>query len=65
MGENLTSGQLRQAGGVFFPVLSGRVHGRLFLSIGFADAQRANTRADLAAVAQRTLADFGLGGDVE
>jgi hypothetical protein len=46
-------------------VLSGRVHGRLFLSIGFADAQRANTRADLAAVAQRTLADFGLGGDVE
>jgi diacylglycerol O-acyltransferase / wax synthase len=65
MGENLTAAQRRQAGGVFFPVVSGRVHGRLFVSIGFADATGSNTRAELAAVAQRALEDFGLRGDVE
>ena len=60
MTEILTVADVRRAGGVFFPVVSGRVGPRLFLSVGYTDAHAGTTRAELFDAVRATLADFGL-----
>jgi len=65
MAERLTRADLRRSGGVFFPVVSGRINGRVYLSIGFADADASTTREQLKGAAEKTLADVGLSGTVE
>lgn len=64
MCEHLTRAELRRSGGVFFPVVSGRINGALFLSIGFTDAEASVTREDLAAAVRRTLGEFGIPGTI-
>lgn len=51
---------LRRAGGLFFPVASGRLGGRIHISICHSDAEGSTTVGELTAVAQRALDDFGL-----
>ncbi len=58
--EALTVADLHRAGGAFFPVVSGRVGPRLFLSVGHANKDLSTTRADLFDAVRVTLADFGL-----
>lgn len=65
MAERLTADDLQRSGGVFFPVVSGRINGRVYLSIGFTDATASTTRERLTQVARDTLADLGLSGTVE
>lgn len=64
MFEHLTRAELRRGGGVFFPVVSGRVAGSLFISVGHTNAEATTTRDDLLSAVRRTLDDFGLQGTV-
>lgn len=64
MSEHLSRADLRRSGGVFFPVVSGRVNGAIFISVGFTDADAATTREELVAVVRRTLGDFGMVGTI-
>lgn len=64
MTEHLSRAELRRTGGAFFPVVSGRVNGALFMSVGFTDADVTMTRDRLADTARRTLGEFGLVGEV-
>ena len=64
MTEHLSRADLRRTGGVFFPVVSGRVNGALFMSVGFTDADATMTRDRLAETVRRTLGEFGLAGEV-
>ena len=65
MAENLTGADIRRTGGSFFPVVTGRVNGRIFISIGYTNAEASTTRAELAQSVRETLADFCLSGTVE
>jgi diacylglycerol O-acyltransferase len=65
MAERITTGQLRRFGGTFFPVVFGRVHGSVFISVGFCDADGSTTHEQLAAVTGEVLDDFGLAGSIE
>ena len=49
----------------YFPVVTGRVNGRIFISIGYTNAEASTTRAELAQSVRETLADFCLSGTVE
>ena len=51
---------LRRAGGMFFPVASGRLGGRLYASICYSDAAASTTTDDLAAAVRRALDEFGV-----
>lgn len=64
MYEQLTRAELRRNGGAFFPVVSGRVAGALFISVGYTDAGAGTTRDDLFAAVRHTLDEFGLSGTV-
>lgn len=64
MAERLTTADLHRSGGFFFPVVSGRVHGKVFISVGFTDARAATTRAQLEAVVGETLAELGLSAEI-
>ena len=63
--QHITYGDLARMDGIFHPVLAGRVHDKVWISIGFCNAQGTTTRDDLAEVARTTLADMGLTGVVE
>ncbi len=65
MAEHITRGHLHRFGGTFFPVVTGRVHGNLFVSIGFCNAHGSTTRDQLMEVAASALQDFGLTGTIE
>ena len=65
MAEHITSDHLRRVGGIFFPLVAGRVHGEVWVSIGFCNADGTTTREQLTEVAVRTLADFRMTGTVE
>ena len=64
MDEHLSRAELRRCGGVFFPVVSGRVNGSLFMSVGITDADATMTRERLAEVVEQTLGEFGLPGRI-
>lgn len=65
MGESLTRADIRRTGGSFFPVVTGRVNGQIFISIGYCDAQGTTTREQLVDRVRSTLEDFGLGAHIE
>lgn len=65
MSEHITSDHLRRVGGIFFPLVAGRVHGEVWVSIGFCNAEGTTTREQLKQVAHEALADFGMTGTVE
>ena len=63
--QHVTYGDLARSGGLFHPIIAGRVNGKVWISIGFNNAQGAITREDLIEVARTTLDDLGLSGTVE
>lgn len=65
LSENLTVADIRRTGGSFFPVLTGRVNGKAFMSVGYTNAQATTSRDELMQCVRDALADFGLSGDVE
>lgn len=65
MAEHITSDHLRRVGGIFFPLVAGRVHGEVWVSIGFCNADATTTREQLKEVAVLALADFRMTGTVE
>lgn len=60
--EALTVADLQRAGGAFFPVLSGRIDDKLFVSVGYTNRVATTSRADLFGAVRGTLGDFGLSG---
>lgn len=64
MTENLTTGHLRRQGGSFFPVVSGRVNGAVFVSVSYCNAEGSTTREQLAAAVREVLDDFELAGTI-
>jgi hypothetical protein len=65
MGEHITSDHLRRVGGIFFPLVAGRVHGQVWIRIGYCNADGTTTREQLKEVAYGALADFGMTGTDE
>lgn len=65
MSENLTGADIRRTGGSFFPIVTGRVNGKIFMSIGYTNAEGTTTRDELIQCVGDTLADFQLSGAVE
>jgi len=65
MVEHITSTHLRRVGGIFFPLVAGRLHGKVWISIGYCNADGTTTREQLKEVAYGALADFGMAGTVE
>ena len=63
--QHITYGDLAHMDGIFHPVLAGRVHDKVWISIGYSNAAGTTTRDDLAETARKTLADMGLSGIVE
>lgn len=51
---------LRKAGGILFPVISGRLNGRIYISVGFSDAAGSTTTAQLSGIIQEVLDEFGV-----
>ena len=51
---------LRKAGGIFFPIASGRLGGRIYISLCYSDGDGSTTTDELAEVARRALGDFGI-----
>jgi len=65
MAETLTRADVRRTGGSFFPVVTGRVNGQIFISIGYTNAEDTTTRADVTKWVRETLEDFGLTARIE
>lgn len=65
LAERPTLAEIRRAGGLTFPVVTGRVNGTVFISCGFTNAEGTTTRAELLAAVDETLADFGVSARVE
>ena len=63
--QHLTFGDLRRGGGILHPLISGRINGEVWVSIGFCNADGTTTREQLKEVAHDALADFGMTGIVE
>jgi len=53
-------GLLRKAGGVFFPIASGRLGGRIYISLCFSDGEGSTTPEQLAEAARRAFGEFGI-----
>lgn len=51
---------LRKAGGIFFPIASGRLGGRIYISLCYCDGDGMTTAEQLAEAARRALDDFGI-----
>lgn len=56
---------LRRAGGIFFPIASGRLGGRLYASICYSDADGTTTVEQLVVAVRRALDEFGLRAFIE
>jgi diacylglycerol O-acyltransferase len=55
-----TRGFLRRAGGIFFPVVSGRLGGHVYINVCYSDADATMTGEMLAEVVERALGDFDI-----
>lgn len=55
---------LRRAGGVFFPIASGRLGGRIYISVCHANAAGSTTADDLRRALQGAFDDFGVSGTI-
>jgi len=65
MCERLDRAHLQRNDGVFFPVVSVRVHGRVSISVSYVNADASNTTAELLDAVRGALADFELSGLIE
>ncbi|MCX6484119.1 MAG: hypothetical protein NT146_12810 [Mycobacterium sp.] len=65
LGERIDRAHLRRHVGVFFPVVSARVHGRISVSVGYVNADGSTNVEQLLATVRGVLEDFGLSGLVE
>lgn len=65
MYERLDRAHLQRNDGVFFPVVSVRVHGRVSISVSYVNADGSNTTAELLDAVRGALADFELSGLIE
>lgn len=65
MAENLTLADVRRTGGSFFPVVTGRIKGQIFISIGYTNAENTMTREQVIEWVRATLDDFGLSAHIE
>jgi hypothetical protein len=63
--QGISFRDLRRGDGVFHPLIAGRVNGRVWISIGFSNAQGSTTREELETVARSALDDMGLSGTVD
>jgi len=63
--DRVTQGFLRRTDGHVTSVVSGRLGGRLFITLGYANAEGSNTVNQLIETARGALDDFGLTGTVE
>ncbi|WP_293310212.1 hypothetical protein [Mycolicibacterium sp.] len=63
--QGITFRDLRRSDGIFHPVISGRVNGRVWISIGQSNAHGTTTREQLREAAQTALADLHLSGAIE
>jgi hypothetical protein len=65
MNERIDRAHLRRQDGVFFPVVSARLHGRVSVSVGYMNAHGTTTADELLELVRGVLADFGLSGIIE
>ncbi|HCA52663.1 MAG TPA: hypothetical protein DEP24_07070 [Mycobacterium sp.] len=65
MNERIDRAQLRRQDGVFFPVVSARLHGRVSVSVGYMNAHGTTTADELLETVRGVFADFGLSGIIE
>lgn len=63
--QHITYGDLRRVDGVFHPVISGRLNGKVWISIGYCNGAGSTTKEQLIEAANQVLADFGLSGVIE
>lgn len=56
---------LRRAGGILFPIASGRLGGRIYISLCYSNAEATTTTEQLTAVARQALDEFGLTAYIE
>lgn len=60
--DGVSSDFLARAGGVFFPIASGRLGGHIYISVCFCDADGSTTAEDLRKALQRAFDSFGVSG---
>ena len=65
LSENLTTADIRRTGGSFFPILTGRVNGKVFITVGYTNAQATTSREELMQCVRDALAEFGVSGRIE
>ena len=65
MAEALTVADVRRTGGSFLPVVTGRVNGRIFISIGYTNAEGTTTREQVTTWVRDTLEDFRITAHIE
>ena len=65
MAENLTLADIGRTGGSFFPVVTGRVNGQIFISVGYTNAEDTTTREQIITWVRDTLEDFELTAHIE
>ena len=65
MNERIDRAHLRRQDGVFFPVVSARLHGRVSVSVGYMNAHGTTTVEELLETVRGVFADFGLSGIIE
>ena len=63
--DRVTQGFLRRTDGHITSVVSGRLGGRLFITLGYANAEGSNTVNQLTETVKGVLGDFELTGTVE
>ncbi|MGV1088677.1 MAG: hypothetical protein ACOYBX_11900 [Mycobacterium sp.] len=56
---------LRRVGGIFFPIASGRLGGRIYVSVCYSNAEGSTTTDQLSGVVQTALDDFGITAHIE
>lgn len=62
--DGIDSDFLRRAGGVFFPIASGRLGGKIYISVCYSDAEGSMTTERLRAAVRATLDEFGVKGEI-
>ena len=65
MNERIDRAHLRRHDGVFFPVVSARLHGKISVSVGYMNADGTTTTDELLRTVRGVFTDFGLSGLVE
>ncbi len=65
MNERIDRAHLRRHDGVFFPVVSARLHGKISVSVGYMNAHGTTTTDELLRTVRDVFADFDLSGLIE